>query len=121
MAKKILIVEDETDLSLLCKTQLEKAGYDVVPAYDGEQGLKLAQTVAPDLILLDLKLPLLDGLNICETLKSDEKFKQIPIIITSARKSDYERELGLSLGADAYFVKPYDMAELLEKIKALVQ
>lgn len=113
---KILVIEDEADISELLKARLENAGYQVAQAFDGEQGLRLAQTFAPDLITLDLKLPILDGFNVCERLKKDPALKNIPIIMMSARTSGYEQQVGLSLGAVAYLAKPYDPAELLAAI-----
>lgn len=121
MVKKILIVEDEVELVTMVKMRLEASGYDVVEAYDGEEGLDKARKVKPDLILLDLMLPKIDGYEICKTLKNDDKYAGIPIIMFTARAQEFEIDLGMTLGADAYITKPFDPPVLMSKIKELLK
>ena len=119
--KKILLVEDEKDLVLTLKFRLEHNGYEVLPAYDGEEGLKKAQNSSPDLIILDLMLPKMNGYKICQFLKSEELYKKIPILMLSARAQEADKNMGLSCGADAYITKPFEPEELLGKIKELIK
>ncbi len=117
--QKILIVEDEQDMLELYRIRLEKEGFEVLAAGDGEEGLKLAREEKPGLILLDLMLPKLDGFKVCRMLKFDNRYKHIPVIMLTARVEDKDRKLGISVGADAYMTKPFDWEELNEKIKEL--
>ncbi len=116
--QRILIVDDEPDLLAVLKIGLESAGYDVLMASDGEQGLALARQCAPDLLLLDLMLPRMDGYKVCRALKFDERYKQIPIFILSARSGETDRRLALELGADEFHTKPYEMRALVERVRA---
>ena len=100
MLKKILIIEDEVELVEMLKVRLEANGYDIISAYDGQTGLDRAKKEKPDLILLDLMLPKIDGYQICGTLKKDKEYSRIPIIIFSARAQEHEIKLGKELGAD---------------------
>jgi len=120
MAKKILIVDDEEDLAFSIARRLASAGYEAICAEDGAEGLRRAQTEAPDLIILDLMLPKMDGYKVCRLLKFDERFKHIPIVILSARCQDDDMDLGKKTGADAYMTKPFDPAALLDKIRELL-
>ena len=121
MAKnKILVVDDEADLVETLKFRLEIAGYDVNTAFDGQEGLKKARTENPDLVILDLMLPKLDGYRVCRMLKFDEKYKDIPIILFSARVQDSDIKMGEEQGADAYITKPFDPKALLAKIDELL-
>ena len=121
MAKnKILIVDDEADLVETLKFRLETAGYEVVTAFDGQEGLKKARNENPDLIILDLMLPKLDGYRVCRMLKFDEKYKGIPIILFSARVQESDIKMGEEQGADAYVTKPFDPKTLLAKIDELL-
>lgn len=115
---RILIVDDEPDLLAVLHFGLEADGFDVIEASDGEQGLELARTMQPSLIVLDLMLPRLDGYKVCRALKFDERYRQIPIFILSARSGETDRRLALDLGADAYMTKPYDMKDLVARIRA---
>ena len=121
MAKKILIVDDEEDIAFSVGRRLTAAGYEVVCAEDGPEGLQRAQTESPDLILLDLMLPKMDGYKVCRLLKFDERYKRIPIIMLSARSQQEDIALGRETGADAYMTKPCDSGELMEKIKELLE
>lgn len=118
--KRLLIVEDEKDMMEMLTFRLEAAGFEVIQAYDGQEGLDRAYKENPDLILLDLMLPKIDGYKVCEALKSNEKYKKIPIAIISARAAVKEKELGLECGAEAYIIKPFDPEALMDTIKKLL-
>jgi DNA-binding response OmpR family regulator len=115
--QRILIVDDEMDLLTVLKFGLEAEGYEVVTASDGEQGLAAARQLMPDLMVLDLMLPRMDGYKVCRALKFDERYKRIPIFILSARSGDTDRRLALELGADEFHTKPYEMRTLIERIR----
>lgn len=119
--KKILLVDDEKDLVETVSFRLEAFGYKVIPAYDGKEALEKAKKDKPDLIILDLMLPKIDGYKVCRMLKFDEKYKNTPVIMFSARAQDSDKELGRQVGADDYITKPFDAAVLLEKIKSLLK
>ena len=121
MAKKILLIEDEEMMSNLIKRRLEANGYEVATAFDGQTGLELARQSKPDLILLDIMLPKLDGYKVCRFLKFDDKYKVIPIIMLTALGQDTDIALGRDMGADAYLVKPFDSQTLLGKIQELLE
>lgn len=116
---RVLLIEDDPDMIEAMRIRLEANNYAVVVARDGLEGLDKARTEKPDLIILDIMLPKMDGFKVCRMLKFDEKFKNIIIIILSAKvqKSDIER--GKEVGADAYITKPFKAEELLAKIKEL--
>ena len=120
MEKKILIVDDENDLVDLVKLRLEANGYQVVVAYDGQAALNVVKKENPDLIILDLMLPKLDGYKVCRMLKFDQKYKKIPIILFSAKAQDEDKAIGKEVGADAYVVKPFEPKLLLATIKELL-
>mgnify|MGYP000063955120 CR=1 FL=1 len=117
----ILIVEDEQDIRELLAYNLEKEGYATVQAADGKEGLDLARSRKPDLILLDLMLPKMDGLAVCRELERDSGTVRIPIIMLTARGEDVDRILGFELGADDYVTKPFSMPVLLEKIRVILR
>lgn len=114
---KILIIDDEVDLVETIRFSLELEGFQVLAAHNGEEGLNLARKEKPDLILLDLMLPKIDGYKICRLLKFDEKYKHIPILMLTARSQEKDRLLGLETGADEYITKPFDLPDLINKIK----
>ncbi len=118
--KKVLIVEDSQDIRSLLSMRLLINGYDVASAEDGQAGLDKVKDEHPDLVMLDLMLPKIDGYEVCRMLKFDEKFKHIPIIILSALDQQEDREKATKSGADAYFIKPFDLELLLTKIKKLI-
>ncbi len=118
--KKILAVDDVRETLLALKIRLEYAGYDVYTATDGEAGLKMSRNLKPDLILLDVMLPKIDGFSICRLLKFDEEYESIPIIMLTAKGQTNDKEIGKKVGANAYFTKPYNAKELLEKIAELI-
>lgn len=119
--KKILIIDDETDLISLIKVRLEQASYDVSTADDGRMGLLKARDENPDLIILDIMLPKLDGFQLCRMLKFDQKYKHIPIIMLTARTSEDDKNTGIEAGADAYIVKPFDAQVLIDKVRELIK
>jgi two-component system, OmpR family, phosphate regulon response regulator PhoB len=118
---EILIIEDERDIVETLEYNLKKEGYRVAKAYDGINGLKMAENKLPSLILLDLMLPGLSGLDICRKLKKEERTAGIPIIITTAKGGEADRIVGLELGADDYIVKPFSVNELMARIKAVLR
>ena len=119
--KRILLVEDEADMVYALTLQLEAINCEVLSAADGQTGLDMARKEKPDLIILDLMLPKMDGYKICRMLKFDEKYKKIPIIMFTARAQDKDKKLGQEVGADAYITKPFDSKDLLDKISVLLK
>ena len=118
--KTLLLVDDEPDLLESLSIRLKASGYRVVTAVDGLEALKKARTLQPDLILLDLMLPLMDGYKVARLLKFDSRYSRIPILILSARGQDQDKELAHSAGADDYLVKPFSSNELLSRIGKLL-
>jgi two-component system alkaline phosphatase synthesis response regulator PhoP len=116
--KKILVVDDEADLVETVRFPLEMEGFNVLVSYNGEDALNKARKESPDLIILDLMLPKLDGYKVCRLLKFDEKYKHIPILMLTAKTQEKDKILGMETGADEYITKPFEMDELLEKVKA---
>lgn len=113
--KKILVVDDEKPISDIVKFSLTKEGYEVVTAFDGEEALQKFQESEPDLILLDLMLPKIEGLDVCREIR---KTSQVPIIMVTAKDSEIDKVLGLELGADDYVTKPFSNRELIARVKA---
>jgi DNA-binding response OmpR family regulator len=118
MLKKILIVDDEADLVETVRFPLEMEGFNVLVSYNGEDALNQARKEKPDLIILDLMLPKLDGYKVCRLLKFDEKYKHIPILMLTAKTQEKDKILGMETGADEYITKPFEMDDLMEKVKA---
>lgn len=121
MAKRILIVDDEPALVLLMEARLKANGYEVLSAGDGQTALEVAKKEKPDLIILDLMLPKMDGYKVCALLKKDSRYSKIPILMFTARAQDEDEKLGVEVGADAYIVKPFEPQVLLAKIQELIQ
>jgi len=115
--KRILLVEDDRDISHLVKLHLEDEGYSVDIAVDGSEGLAMAQSQAYDLVILDLMLPGLDGLEICRRLRGETDY--VPILMLTAKASEVDRIVGLELGADDYLTKPFSVRELVARVKAI--
>jgi len=115
--KKILVVDDEPDLVETVRFPLEMEGYQVLVSYNGEDGLTQARREKPDLIILDLMLPKLDGYKVCRLLKFDERYKHIPVLMLTAKVQEKDRLLGKETGADEYMTKPFDIDQLMEKVK----
>jgi two-component system, OmpR family, phosphate regulon response regulator PhoB len=117
---KILIVEDDPDIRELLRFNLEKAGYNLYLAEDGEKALTLARKHSPDIILLDLMLPGMDGLEVCRTLKKDPELQRIPVMMVTAKGEEMDRVVGLELGADDYVVKPFSLREVVLRIRKVL-
>ena len=115
MGKKILVVDDERPIVDILRINLQKENYIVFEAYDGEDAVYKAQTIEPDLILLDVMLPKLDGFSVCRKIR---EFSSVPIIMLTAREEEVDKVLGLELGADDYMTKPFSVRELMARIKA---
>ncbi len=118
MKRKILLVDDEKTLVKALTFNLEKEGYQVIPAYEGEEALKKMEAENPDLLILDLMLPGLDGFEVCRRVR---KNYDIPIIMLTAKGDDIDKILGLELGADDYITKPFNPRELLARVKAILR
>ncbi len=121
MTKTILIVEDEKDILNLIEWHLRAEEYSVLKADDGIQGLNLAVEQLPDLIILDLMLPGMDGLQICKALKKNPKTENIPVVMLTAKGEEIDRIVGLELGADDYMVKPFSPRELTLRVRAILK
>lgn len=119
MSKTILVVDDESDVLSLMKVRLEGAGYKVLSAPSGEKGLALLEKNKPDLVLLDLLLPRMQGEEICQNIKSDHRFKQIPVIVITAHATRIKETVN-KICADDHILKPFEPAELLFKIKKFI-
>jgi DNA-binding response OmpR family regulator len=118
--KKILIIEDDLDMAASVKIRLEANNYEVHLAKDGMDGLNMARIEKPDLIILDIMLPKLDGYKVCRMLKFDDRYKSIPIILLTAKIQKVDVERGGEVGADAYVTKPFRSEDLLVKVKELL-
>ena len=116
---KILIIEDERALNQVLTYNLQREGYETLVAYDGQEGLRKAQTLLPDVVLLDLMLPVVDGLDVCRRLRSGEQTRKIPILMLTAKGEETDQLVGFSLGADDYVTKPFSVKVLLQRIKAV--
>jgi two-component system phosphate regulon response regulator PhoB len=121
MKAKILVVDDEPDAVELIQFNLKSAGYDVASASDGAEALKKARALLPSLIVLDLMLPEVDGLEVCKILRRDPLTSGIPIVMLTAKAGEVDRVLGLELGADDYVTKPFSPRELVLRIKRLLR
>jgi len=119
--KKILVVDDEVDLVETVRFSLEMEGFDVLVSNNGEDALNQARKEKPDLIILDLMLPKLDGYKVCRLLKFDERYKHIPILMLTAKTQEKDKVLGKETGADEYITKPFEMDYLMEKVKAYLK
>lgn len=115
MARKVLVVDDERSIVDILRFNLEKEGYETLCAYDGRDGLRLAREGNPDLMLLDVMLPYMDGFEVCRALRDEGS--NIPIIMITAREEETDKVFGLELGADDYITKPFSMRELLARVK----
>lgn len=119
MVKTVLVVEDEMPIATLLKYNLEQAGFEVLLAHDGQAGLDTAVEQTPDLILLDLMLPKLDGVEVCKELRRLRI--NVPIIMLTARDDEFDKVLGLELGADDYMTKPFSPREVIARVKAVLR
>ncbi len=121
MKEKILIVEDDKDINRLLEFNLSKNQYRPVCASDGEQGLALAKSESPDLIILDIMLPKMDGLEVCRELKRDAATSAIPILMLTAKAEEVDKVVGLEMGADDYVTKPFSPRELLARVGSILR
>jgi DNA-binding response OmpR family regulator len=116
MKKTVLIVDDEPDIVETLKFLVESEGYLCITAFDGEEALKLAKNQKPDLIILDVMLPKINGYKVSRLLKFDSKYKDIPILMVTARSQEEDKLIGEETGADEYITKPFDINEIIEKM-----
>ena len=119
--KKILLVDDEQDIVETLKFVLEAEGYTCFCAYNGEDGLKLAKEIIPDLMVLDVMMPKINGFKISRLLKYDAKYKNIPIIMLTARSQDSDKKIGEETGADVYITKPFDLDDVVSTVAKLLK
>ncbi|MGD6967587.1 response regulator transcription factor [Rossellomorea vietnamensis] len=119
MSKKILVVDDEQSIVTLLKYNLEQAGYTVITANDGEEGRDLALEQVPDLMILDLMLPKIDGIEVCKQIRQQKVM--IPILMLTAKDDEFDKVLGLELGADDYMTKPFSPREVMARVKAILR
>jgi DNA-binding response OmpR family regulator len=121
MKKYILVVDDEEDIVAVLRARLENAGYEVDCAFDGKEGLEKIKLRKPDLAVIDIMMPEINGSTLCGMLKFDNRYKEIPVILLTARGRDLDKEIGDTVGADAYMVKPFDTQVLLDLIDDLLK
>jgi DNA-binding response OmpR family regulator len=116
---KILLSEDNDDIRKILSMRLEVAGYKVLQARDGEEAMESVKKEKPDIVVLDLMMPKLSGFEVCRMMKFDDRYKDIPVIVLSALEQQKDREKAFETGADAYFIKPFDLGLLINKIQEL--
>ncbi|MBR1907973.1 response regulator [bacterium] len=116
MMKKILIVDDEKDIVETLKFMLEASGYSCFCAYNGEDGLKMAKEIIPDLIILDVMMPKMNGFKISRLLKFDSKYRDIPILMLTARSQESDKQIGEETGANEYITKPFEIDDVLNRV-----
>lgn len=121
MPKKILIVDDEPSIIVPIQFLMEQNGYDVLVAFSGEEAMEVIEENQPDLILLDIMLPVIDGFEVCQRVRENPQWNKIKIILLTALGSDANVEKGLALGADAYITKPFSNIEIVDKVKELLE
>jgi len=119
--RKVLIIEDDRDIVEMLEYHLQEAGYETVSALNGQDGIAMATKQQPDLIILDIMLPIVDGFEVCRTLKQDDTVTHVPIIILSAKSQETDKVIGLELGADDYVTKPFSPRELIARTKAILR
>jgi two-component system, OmpR family, alkaline phosphatase synthesis response regulator PhoP len=119
MKNKVLVVDDEQSIVTLLQYNLEQAGFEVITAMDGEEGKRIAETASPDIIVLDLMLPKLDGMEVCKQLRQEKIMT--PILMLTAKDDELDKILGLELGADDYMVKPFSPREVIARVKAILR
>ncbi len=120
MAKTILIVDDEEYIVTSLEYVMKSAGFDVVVAYDGEQAIEKVTKTVPDLLILDVMMPKLNGFEVCEKIRANPLWKSIRIIMLTAKGRDSERHRGMSLGADDYMTKPFSTRDILKRVEELL-
>lgn len=119
--KKVLVVDDETDFVDIVRVRLEANNFEVTVAYDGEEALEKVREERPDIIVLDIMMPKINGFDVCRKLKIDQNYKDIPIIMLTAKFQASDIEFGAAVGADAYITKPFEPQVLLGKMRELLQ
>ena len=119
--KKILIVDDEADIIEILQFVLEAQGYECITAMDGEEGLRLAKELLSDLIILDVMMPKINGYKISRLLKYDAKYKNIPILMITARSQEEDKNIGEETGVDEYITKPFQVDYVLQKVKSYLE
>lgn len=121
MKKTILIVDDEPNIVISIEYLMKRAGYEVVTAYDGQQALDYLADSHPALMLLDVMMPNKNGIEVCEEVRTNKRFDDMPIVMLTAKGSEAEMSKGLALGADAYITKPFSTHDLVERVKSLLK
>jgi len=119
--KKILVVDDEKDILTLLSSRLEMSGFEVSTARDGFEAIEKIKTIKPDLVILDIMLPKMDGFQVARLFKFDLDYKDIPIIFLTAKASEEDKNMAKEVGGDYYFVKPFNFQEMLQKIKDILK
>jgi CheY-like chemotaxis protein len=114
---KILLVDDNSKIRIITRMMLEKTGHEVLEASSGEEGLKMLEKDTPDLILLDIMMPGMDGWEVCQKIKADEKYRDIPLVMLTVRASEEDMDKSMEYGADAHVNKPFDMEYLLDTVE----
>ena len=117
--RRILVVDDDPTITVLMKKYLEKSGYDVMATNEASEGLEYAMTKKPDLVILDVMMPIINGFNFCRLFKAEEDCKDIPVIMLTSRNKLKDIEIGLEMGAAAYLIKPLNVEELLKAIRVV--
>ena len=118
---KLLIVDDDKDFITAAAVRLESRGFTVTKAFDGKEGLEKVYTEKPDAIILDVMMPEMNGFEVCKKLKTDEQYKDIPVVMLTARSSPEDVKFAKEMGSDAYFVKPFELDMLLYELNALLR
>lgn len=121
MSHKILVVDDEEDIVMIVQARMETSGFNVITAQDGQEALQKAKEEGPDLIILDVMMPKMDGFKVCGLLKADQRYNNIPIIMLTARAQSENENILAEVGAEAYLTKPFDAEELLGKVNELLK
>jgi phosphate regulon transcriptional regulator PhoB len=121
MPEKILVVDDEKDLVDLIVYNLEREGFETIRAYEGEEALKVVKAEKPDLVILDLMLPGIQGMDVCAVIRKDRDTAAIPVIMVTAKGDEIDKILGLEIGADDYVTKPFSVRELLARVRAVLR
>jgi phosphate regulon transcriptional regulator PhoB len=121
MNRKILVVDDEKDIVDLISYNLEKEGFSVLKAYDGEVAIKLVEEKKPDLMILDLMLPGIQGIDVCKLIRGSNETGDLPIIMLTAKGDEFDRVLGLEIGADDYITKPFSVKELIARVRTVLR
>lgn len=119
MSQKVLVVDDEQSIVTLLQYNLQQSGFEVVTAYDGEEGLEKIFSEKPDIVVLDLMLPKMDGVELCKSVRNEKN--QVPILMLTAKDDEFDKVLGLELGADDYMTKPFSPREVIARIKAILR